>query len=53
MRIEKNDLICKWDDTTFCGTSSESSNCISISPTIPIPIASSDASKPYPPKPYV
>jgi len=27
MKIEKNDLICKWDDTNYCLSSTESSTC--------------------------
>ncbi|CAD8136433.1 unnamed protein product [Paramecium octaurelia] len=47
MKVEKNDLICKWDDTNFCLASTESSSCASISPTTPI------TSDDFPPTPYV
>lgn len=54
MRIEKNDLICKWDDTNLCLSSTESSSCLSLTPTTPISIPHSINTKPdYPPKPYV
>lgn len=54
MNVEKNDLICKWDDTNYCLSSTESSTCLSLPPTTPISIPNADPTKSdYPPKPYV
>ncbi|CAD8138496.1 unnamed protein product [Paramecium pentaurelia] len=54
MKIEKNDLICKWDDTNYCLSSTESSACQLLSPTIPIPIPNAIFGKAdHPPRPYV